>query len=170
MGSKINVVPKYDDVITYTYNEKEEKVSYVKKLNCLDFGSAIEVAMDAIYHGGTYKPYIKEYAIAATIVQFYTDYSGSYEPVAFMEFLENSDLYVILKRKIGDKQLFKFEDMVEEMIAYRNSSAAIGKFFTDMGNAIEEIKEKVIESLTPEYIERIRESVLEEDKKENTSN
>ena len=123
---------QYDSTLTYASGGQKKTVKIRKHLGFADFGAAAEVAVNALYAGGMYKPYLKQYALAATVVQFYTDYDGELEPEAFMQLVEQEDFYPRIRKQIDDAQYFQLEDTVEEMVAFRNSSAPIGAFFREM--------------------------------------
>lgn len=121
--------------LTYASGGQKKTVRVRKRLGFADFGAAAEVAVNALYAGGMYKPYLKQYALAATVVQFYTDYDGTLEPDAFMQLVEQDDFYPQIRAQIDDAQYFQLEDTVEEMVAFRNSSAPIGAFFRELVEA-----------------------------------
>ncbi len=122
----------YDSTLTYASGEEKKTVRVRKRLGFADFGAAAEVAVNALYTNGMYKPYLKQYALAATVVQFYTDYDGTLEPDAFMQLVQQEDFYPRIRASIDDAQYFQLEDTVEEMTAYRNSSAPMGAFFREL--------------------------------------
>lgn len=125
----------YDSTLTYASGGEKKTVRVRKRLGFADFGAAAEVAVNALYMNGMYKPYLKQYALAATVVQFYTDYDGTLEPDVFMQLVQQEDFYPRIRDKIDETQYFQLEDTVEEMTAYRNSSAPIGAFFRELVEA-----------------------------------
>lgn len=127
---------QYDSTLTYASGEEKKTVRVRKRLDFADFGAAAEVAVNALYVDGMYKPYLKQYALAATVMQFYTDYDGSLEPDAFMQLVEQEDFYPQIRKQIDEKQLFQLEDMVEEMTAYRNSSAPLVEFLQGLFGSV----------------------------------
>lgn len=143
---------QYDSTLTYASGGKKGTVRVRKRLDFAEFGAAAEVAVNALYTGGMYKPYLKQYALAATVVQFYTDYDGSLEPDKFMQLVEQEDFYPQLRKLIDESQYFQLEDTVEEMVDYRNSAAPLAEFVREiLENAVTDAvssmqKEKKTES------------------------
>lgn len=71
------------------------------------------------------------------MVQFYTDYDGSFEPDEFMRLVEQEDFYPQLRGLIDEIQYFRLEDTVEEMVDYRNSAAPLAELVREiLGNAV----------------------------------